>query len=1116
MTLRQYLKTIEREVMAGDATEHTHRPALKELIEGLAPNVRVVNEPARIACGAPDLAVVRLPEGLNVGYIETKDVGASLDEAVKSPQIQRYLQALPNLIVTNYLEFRWYAEGKYRTTIWLGVREDDGKIAVDEAAKERLPALIQDFVQHEPTPVRSPDELAERMARLTHLIRDAIAETLKGGRASQCLIDLRAAVATALVPDIEEQDRIGDFADMYAQTLAYGLFAARCNHRGDPKAFRRSDAAAEIPKTNPFLRRLFATITGPDLEGEPYVSFVEDLVRVLANADMAAVLEQFGRRKPREDPVVHFYETFLAAYDPNLRETRGVYYTPEPVVSYIVNSIDAVLREKFGVLEGLADTSTVAYWRREGEERVEAKCPRVLILDPACGTGSFLYAIVDLIRSQFARSGNAGMWPGYVRERLLSRLFGFELLMAPYAVAHLKLGMQLAALDMTEGQRRLWACDFAGAERLGIYLTNTLEDAEGTIRELYGPYRIIADEAKAAAGIKRDLPIMVVLGNPPYSGHSANASWRNDANGRKEPTFIGRLIKDYYVVDGRPLGEKNPKWLQDDYVKFIRWAQWRIERTGAGVLGFITNHGYLDNPTFRGMRQSLMRTFDEIYILDLHGNAKKKEVCPDGSKDENVFAIQQGVAIGIFIRLPGEGPRSATVHHADLWGLQEQKYKRLFESNINSTRWRKLNPKKPDYLFSTIDAKLRVEYERGWHITSIMPVSSVGIVTARDNLTIHFSKDECWDTVRRFASLREEQARREFCLGDDAQDWQVALAQEDVKASGPARQNIQPVLYRPYDRRFTYYTGKSKGFLCRPRPETMQHMLAGVNRALAVGRAGHVIGSPVWDVVFCSRHMTEFNLFRRGGNCLFPLYLYANNKLPATLFDYHDDRRPNLSGEFVEQVCLLLGLHFIPDGCGDLKNTLGPEDILHYVYAVFHSPGYRERYAEFLKRDFPRVPLTADRKLFKRLCALGGELVKLHLLESEALSKPTTRFPVPGDNSVSKGFPKYLPPGGGKGDGPPPKRGQSPFPPETASGRVHINKDQYFECIAPEVWAFQVGGYQVCEKWLKDRVGRRLSLDDLEHYQKVVAAIAETIRLMSEIDKVILASGGWPDAFSAQ
>jgi len=612
--LHDYLREIEKYYKLGIAKEHSYRSTLQTMLPRLVQRVTAVNEPKRVACGAPDYAVLRSTgsTSLTIGYIEAKDIGVSLDKTEKDEQLKRYLHALDNLILTDYLEFRWYVKGEKQMTARLATPYGGKSLTPDKTGISTTRDLLCSFLQHSAEPIRKPEELAKRMARLTHMIRDITIQAFDKREASDTLKGLYEAFKTVLLPDLPH----AEFADMFAQTLAYGLFAARYNHRGN-EPFNRSDAAKEIPRTNPFLRKLFSTIAGTDFDDEPFIGFVNELTQVLGVTDMDAVLADFGKHTRREDPLVHFYETFLTQYDPKLRELRGVYYTPEPVVSYIVRSVDYLLREHFDCPDGLADTSTTTYTYvdEEGETRTK-KSPRVLLLDPACGTGTFSYTIIDHIRETYRKTGNAGMWSGYVREHLLPRLFGFELLMAPYAVAHLKLGMQLAALDLPKEERSNWAYDFESDERLGVYLTNTLEQAFSRSKLLLGGF--ISDEANEAARVKQDYPVMVVLGNPPYFGHSATkGEWVTDLlhgdDGRS-----GKKVGNYFEVDGKPLGERNPKWLNDDYVKFIRFAQWRIEQTGYGILAFITNHGYLDNPTFRGMRQSLMQSFDDIYVLDLH------------------------------------------------------------------------------------------------------------------------------------------------------------------------------------------------------------------------------------------------------------------------------------------------------------------------------------------------------------------------------------------------------------------------------------------------------------------------------------------------------------------
>ena len=1104
---QDYINGLQTNLKLGNATEHTHRTVLKTLLESVGDRVTATNEPRRIECGAPDFVVTKTVQNqLPVGYVEAKDVGYDLEQIERDSkrvkpsttngrQLKRYRESLPNLLLTNYTEFRWYVDGEPRMSACIANASSDSRLSRNPAAFSQFNQLLWEFLEKTPERIASPVDLAQRMARLTHIIREIISEGFRMGHVSQDVKELLEATKRVLVPDLTEET----FADMFSQTLAYGLFAARVNHEAG--SFRRQDAAHRIPPTNPFLQQLFSVVTGPTLDDEPFVSFVDDLTQLLGSADMEAILSDFGKRAEREDPIMHFYETFLAAYDPSLREQRGVYYTPEPVVSYIVRSVDWLLRQRFNCPAGLADHAMESYENVDEEgNTTQKRSHRILVLDPACGTGTFLYAVIDHIREYYRSSGNAGMWNGYVKEHLLRRLFGFELLMAPYAMSHLKLGMQIAAQDMPAESRPDWSYEYDSDERLGVYLTNSLEQAETQAMTLFGPLRVITEEANAATEIKRDLPIMVVLGNPPYSGHSANASKKGG-----KLTWIGKLIEDYKKVDGMPLGEKNTKWLQDDYVKFIRFGQWRIGQSGAGILAFITNHAYLDNPTFRGMRQQLMDTFTDIYLLDLHGNAKKKERTPDGGPDQNVFDIQQGVAIALFVKEAGKsGP--AIVHHADLWGTREDKYKALAASDVSHSEWTTIEPSSPNYMFKPWNRELEEEYQRWPKITEIMPVNSVGVVTARDKLTIHWSHAGVMDVVRDFAHLPPETARDRYHLGKDVQDWKVHLAQDDLIRSGLSDELVTPILYRPFDTRNTYYTGNSRGFICRPRSDVMSHMLRGENLGLIFIR--QVALQDVYSHFGVTRSMVDNRAFysNKGIMSFAPLYICASKQEIKSGLYAPDERQPNLASEFTQEMERCLGLRFIADDEGDLCETFGPEDVLHYIYAVFHSPTYRQRYDQFLRADFPRVPCIDDIELFRALVGLGRHLTQLHLMESPALNQTTVGFPVPGDNVIEQGHPKYIPAGGSlSGQGAPLER-----------GRVYISKDnnrsgkrgQYFEGVLPEVWEFRIGGYQPMDKWLKDRKGRALSFDDLSHYQRVGVALAETGRLMKEIDAAIEDAGG--------
>ena len=1064
-SLQIYLQTIQKIYQTQKATEHSYRPALQEFIQSFGDKLTVTNEPKRIACGAPDFVISQNLQEL--GYIEAKDIGVSLKKEEKSNQIKRYLGALGNLIFTDYLEFRWYVGGEFRSSASLGTFDKKGSFKADIEEQAQVEILIKGFLETEAPQAKTPKELAKKMADLAQLIRDAIAIKLQNAKEG-ILFDQYQSFQQVLIRDLTR----ADFADMYAQTICYGLFAARCNTK-TPQDFSRKTAAYALPKTNPFLRDIFDKIAGIDLD-ESIAWAVDILANILKLTDMEAILRDFGKRTRREDPVVHFYETFLAEYDPKMRQSRGVYYTPEPVVSYIVRSVDYILKEKFGIKEGLASKQKVLVPDpQDPTKNIEAH--QVLILDPAVGTGTFLHGVIDHIYESF--KNKKGAWSTYVSEHLLPRLFGFELLMAPYTVAHMKLGLQLQELGY----------EFDSDERLKVYLTNTLQEAF-QIPNVSGFMTRIRDEAEAAKEVKQDRPVMVVLGNPPYSYESTNTD-----------PWIVNLVRDYYQVDGKPLGERNPKGLLDDYVKFIRFAQHRISETGYGVVAFITNHGYLDNPTFRGMRQNLMQTFDEIYILDLHGNSKKKEVCPDGSTDQNVFDIQQGVAIGFFIKYQNSQQESAKVYHADLWGVRETyenknlvggKYYLLQENDISLTNWENIKVDPRFYLFQSQDFELSKEQEVFWNIKDIFTDNTPGIVTARDNLTIQSTKEEVWDIVSNFANLDSEVARTKYSLGKDSQDWKIILAQKDIKESNLSKDNISPILYRPFDKRYTYYTGNSSGFHSRTRNHVMRHVVNPENLALisvrqvAEGIFNHVLIS---DCIIDNR----LTLSNKGYALLFPLYLYPTDK--PTLFEpaptsAPGGRRPNLDEKFIQEFAQKLNLEFILDGKGDQTQTFGPEDIFNYIYAVFHSPTYRTRYAEFLKIDFPRIPFTSQTQLFWQLAKLGDELVQIHLMKTQL--DEIVGFPIEGDNIIEKIT--YT------------------EPTEKQNGRVYINKTQYINNVPSEIYNFYIGGYQVCHKWLKDRKDREFTDDDFEHYSQIVAILQRTIELMKNIDQTIENYGGFP------
>ena len=1027
-----YIQSLDKELAAGNTTEHTHRPALKALFQSLNPVITATNEPQHItAVGAPDFRIIQ--KKMPIGYVECKDIGKNLDEVLETEQLKRYLKSFQNLLVTDYLEFRWYVGGKLRLRETIGgLVKDKVKQNIDNLAG--VEQLLISFLNHEPEPIGSPKELAGHMARLADIMRDSTIRTLKGELATGSLHAQLLAFRENLIPDLS----VDEFADMYAQTIAYGLFAARCE-TDNGKDFTRQQAGYLIPKTNPFLRKLFNYIAGSELD-ESIIWVVDDLAQILAWADMSAVLQGFGKSTGKTDPVVHFYETFLKEYDPKTREMRGVYYTPLPVVSYIVRSIDHILKTSFEKPQGLAD-------------------PSVLVLDPAVGTATFLYVVMQEIHDEVVRQGQTGTWDNYVSEKLLPRLFGFELLMAPYAIAHLKLGRLLEDTGY----------HFQTDQRLGIYLTNTLEEAVKHSDTMFAQW--ISEESNAAADIKKTKPVMVILGNPPYSVSSSNKS-----------EYIEKLMDSYKTLVRT---ERNIQPLSDDYIKFIRFAQERIERTGYGTVGMITNHAYLSGLIHRGMREQLLTNFDDIWILDLHGNSKKGEISPDHEKDENVFDIQQGVAILLASRNKNHDLSSkfGQVFHADLWGLRESKYEFLATDDMRNVDWVKLNPSSPNYFFIPRETKSQSEFEEFPSIVQIFPIRSSGMNSLHDAFVISFERESLISMIQDALNknITNIELRNKYDVVD-SRDWKLDEFRERISNLSLSELSNKTIkcLYRPFDQRWIVLNDSFVGYA---RWETTNHFLSPESLGFATTKQTQQSMACLCSRIPFGQHKIVDPYDR---SYVFPLYIYpAQGEMQLD----GGHRRPNLNPEFIKVFAEKLALKFIEDGKGDLQQTCGPEDIFDYAYAVFHSPEYRSRYAEFLKIDFPRLPLTSDKVLFRSLVAKGAVLVALHLMESPLLNNLITKYEVKGEHLVEKV--SY----------------------DEKTQRVSINKTQYFEGVPLEVWNFHVGGYQVCEKWLKDRKGRNLTFDYIAHYQKIVVALKETIRLMKEIDEVIDKYGGWPGAF---
>ncbi len=1094
--ISHYLDTLNQRLAEGHTSEHTFRADLEALLRQLLPEHHITNEPSKITdCGNPDFVVTK--DGVPIGYIEAKDIGKDLNHKLYKEQFTRYRNALDNLIITDYVWFQFFENGDKVAEIWLGQPSDStGQIIPLEKEFEKFENLIQEFATKVTQAIKSPVKLAELMAGKARLLENILEEALTADLDAEQNSPLTEQFNTfrqMLIHDLEPKQ----FADLYAQTLAYGLFAARYHDPTLP-TFDRDEAAKLIPQSNPLLRNLFQSIAGYNID-ERITTTVDNLAEVFRHADVKSILEGFGKRTAQQDPIIHFYETFLAKYDAKLRKARGVWYTPQPVVNFIVRAVDEILKTKFNIKDGLADNSkttiqreaqgtAVTKGKNKGQALIEeVEVHKVQILDPATGTGTFLAEVVNfLYQNKFQHM--QGIWPSYVEKDLIPRLNGFELLMASYAMAHLK-------LDMLLGET---GCDMRNqANRLRVFLTNSLEEYHPDTHTLFSSW--LSDEAKHANEVKKDTPVMVVMGNPPYSVSSTNKG-----------DWIQNLVQDYK----KDLNERNIQPLSDDYIKFIRYGQHFIEKNGEGVLAFITNNSFIDGLIHRQMRKHLLQTFDEIYILDLHGNSKKKETAPDGSKDENVFDIMQGVSINLFIKNGSKITRPGDlgqVYHAELFGKRKDKYDYL-SRHLSAIDFQALNPVAPNYEFFPKNQELEATYKLGVSIESLMPLNATGITTERDDVCVQFSESEVKNIKQALIDLEPEDFRAQFSPKKDGRDWQVAFAKTDVKDN---EGTITSITYRPFDNRKTLYTGKSKGFMAYPRHQVMQHQLKPNVALLTTKVTKDQVGAFITSSLSGRKSFSAYDV-----TLTFPLYLYPEDG---------SERIPNLNPDEIKAFEQALNLPFQPENdeksfvpscqihCHPERsegsptdstsaqeilrsaqndsqgvqngspNQFTPIDILDYIYAVLHSPTYRDTYKEFLKTDFPRVPYP-NPETFWQLVALGDEIRLLHLMESPGLAELITSYPQAGDNVVTRKITKTSP-------------GYEAV--SETHGKVWINDTQYFDKVPHQAWQFFIGGYQPAQKWLKDRQGRELSFDDILHYQKIIVALTETNRLMQEVDAVL-------------
>jgi predicted helicase len=1078
MTLDQYVQNINAAYQRGTATEHTYRGDLKQLIESIVPEISATNEPKRIACGAPDYVLTQ--KNIPLGYIEAKDVGDKDLEGAKKQgnkeQFDRYKISLNNLIFTDYLDFHFYRDGQFILKIAIGEVQGggtppEGIKAIPENFK-RFENLLKDFCQYVGQTITFPQKLAQMMANKARLLSEIIEKSILSDVVSEensTLKDQLNAFKDILIHDITAKS----FGDVYAQTIAYGMFAARYHDPTLP-TFSRQEAYELIPKSNPFLKKLFGYIAGLDVD-DRIKWIVDDLVSIFLACDVVEILKNYGRATKMEDPIIHFYETFLSEYDPALRKARGVWYTPQPVVNFIVRAVDDILKTEFDLPQGLADNSKTKIKLIQQGKQVEQEVHKVQILDPATGTGTFLAEVVKHIHKRF--EGQQGIWTNYVETHLLPRLNGFELLMASYAMAHLKLDMLLTETGYKPTTN----------QRFRVYLTNSLEEGNTALETGFANW--LSNEAKEANQIKRDTPVMCVIGNPPYAASSSNKS-----------EWIQNLIADYK----KNLNEKSYNSLSDDYVKFIRYGQHFIDKNGSGVLAYISNNSFIDGITHRQMRKHLLESFDKIYILDLHGNAKKKEVSPDGSPDQNVFDIMQGVSINIFIKTRSKKKAElGEVFHYDLQGKREFKYDFLINHNLNSVDWQKLIYSEPNYFFVRKNFDEIKNYENGFKVDMLFPIYSSGIKTHDDFNLIN---------VTNFKENNEKYYYRPFDTRNINYDLNKVQRHRFSVMKNMLKSNIALIFPRQAitelfgffiskgltDINYTGTAGQFGAGLTFPLylyPETdKQTELSEHRHNLEVGLEESKMLAENFQKTF-SKVKKMYEALPNPDIEIKKYYKEQQNiekKLNANVDKFKQQlasfsnqtmfaevaRKPNLNKEIVEKIAQNLGLTFTNEKEIE-ATTFAPIDILDYIYAVLHSPTYREQYKEFLKIDFPRVPYPTDITTFWELVKLGAELRQIHLLESPILEKQLATYPEQGNNVVEKI--RYQ------------------------GNKVYINDNQYFEGVPQIAWDFYIGGYQPAQKWLKDRKERALSFEDIAHYQKIIVALTETDRIMKEIDEIEIA-----------
>lgn len=1004
--IESYFNTISSIYSSQSDTEHSYRAALQQLLEAILPEgdntIQVINEPRRAGFGAPDLVITK--NDLILGYVETKQVGdGDLDgNRHNKEQFTRYKLGVGNIIFTDYLDFHFYQNTEKIAEVRIAEETGDSLRLVSANINNFLTHL-RNFYSYTGETIATSEALAKIMANKSRILAIAIAKSLESdaidtsNNINSALMSQYNTIKDNLIANINYQD----YADMYSQTVVYGLFAARYNTK-DLSKFVRVHINELIPASIPFLKNLFIDIAVRDLDVR-IRWIIDDLVEVFKHSDIETIMANYGHADGRRDPIIHFYEDYLNEYAPELRQERGVWYTPDAVVDFIVRAVDEILQTEFNLQNGLANVEKV------NEDHDAAH--KVQILDPATGTGTFLAKVIDLIYDKL--SNQRGAWNNYVNEHLLPRLNGFELLMASYAIAHLNIFHNLSEKGFNE---------LDAENRTRIFLTNSLENPQANENRALPYY--LSVEANEAAKIKRNTPIMCIIGNPPYNVSSSNSN-----------NFINGLLHKY--TEG--VLYRNIQPLSDDYIKFICLAEDYIDRNGAGVVAFITNNSFIKGLVHHKMRESLMSNFDKIYIIDLHGSTREQEQ----ENDQNVFNIQQGVSINILVKKGiNANTKNCEMFHYDLAGKRKHKLDFLKNNSLTTIKFDTLSPAEPNYFFDVRNFVNREEYEQGFKIDELFVSKKTGIVTGNDAIYIDFSSQGLRDKIRMRTNEDYENTRN------------------------------KKILYRAFDFRYLY---DNRNDMPNSRHRHFKNMTNGANIALITSNqfAAHRHFVLLATKVINSRSSLPYAPYWN-----FPLFAYVQ------IGDGTYQKLSNLNCDIKNRIASSLGLKFKidepkePEAFGE-RDFFTSVELFDYIYAVLHSPAYRQKYEEFIKIDFPRVPYPTDVEKFRKLASLGAKLRKLHLFEGNAFAEKDnpTGFPIAGDNLIEKV--------------------------DYKNDRVYINDTQYFSNVSPLAWEMYVGGYQPAQKYLSDRKNRELEFDEISHYCNIIRALEETEQLMSLIDEEV-------------